>query len=410
MENSLMSHLFDSRVSFKERHLDAFQRLRVSNPFTLFECQMRYQENGKFDTLLVGSGTTVYNKNESTLSLRTTSASGDRVLRESKRVFLYQPGKSLLIINSFVFSTLKTNLRQRVGYYGAENGVFLEADGTQLYLVLRSNVTGTPSDVRKVPQSEWNKDTFDGQGASGRILDVSKANLLSIDIEWLGVGDVRVGFMVDGEIVLAHTFHNENIATTTYMTTACLPIRYEIENTGVVNGNNEMRQICSTVISEGGVQGRSLNYSVGRDLTNLRDLPSANVFYPVLSIRLKPDRLDSIVVPDIIDLLGVTNNATYIYQVRLNASIPGNSFANVSLTGAVQYDLTATSVTGGTILNSGFLQTGTKGGSIDFGSVDDFNFQIGRTIAGVSDTFTLCVLTDTPGSDVGAIMGWNELV
>jgi hypothetical protein len=116
------------------------------------------------------------------------------------------------------------------------------------------------------------------------------------------------------------------------------------------------------------------------------------------------------VVPDIIDLLGVTNNATYIYQVRLNASIPGNNFANVSLTGAVQYDLSSTSVTGGTILNSGFLQTGTKGGSIDFGSVDDFNFQIGRTIAGVSDTFTLCVLTDTAGADVGAIMGWNELV
>ncbi len=405
-----MSHLFDSRVSFKERHLDAFQRLRVSEPFTLFECQMRYQENGKFDTSLTGSGTTLYNKNESTLSLKTTSASGDRVLRESKRVFLYQPGKSLLIINSFAFSTLKANLRQRVGYYGAENGVFLEADGTQLYLVLRSNVTGTPSDVRRIPQSEWNKDTFNGQGASGRILDSTKANLLIIDIEWLGVGDVRVGFMVDGEIVLAHVFHNDNVNTTTYMTTACLPIRYELENTGVVDGNNEMKQICSTVISEGGVQGRSLNYSVGRDLTNLRDLPSANVFYPVLSIRLKPDRLDSIVVPDIIDLLGVTNNATYIYQVRLNASIPGNNFANVSLTGAVQYDLSSTSVTGGTILNSGFLQTGTKGGSIDFGSVDDFNFQIGRTIAGVSDTFTLCVLTDTAGADVGAIMGWNELV
>jgi hypothetical protein len=410
LENNLMSHLFDSRVSFKERHLDAFQRLRVSEPFTLFECQMRYQENGKFDTSLTGSGTTLYNKNESTLSLKTTSASGDRVLRESKRVFLYQPGKSLLIINSFAFSTLKANLRQRVGYYGAENGVFLEADGTQLYLVLRSNVTGTPSDVRRIPQSEWNKDTFNGQGASGRILDSTKANLLIIDIEWLGVGDVRVGFMVDGEIVLAHVFHNDNVNTTTYMTTACLPIRYELENTGVVDGNNEMKQICSTVISEGGVQGRSLNYSVGRDLTNLRDLPSANVFYPVLSIRLKPDRLDSIVVPDIIDLLGVTNNATYIYQVRLNASIPGNNFANVSLTGAVQYDLSSTSVTGGTILNSGFLQTGTKGGSIDFGSVDDFNFQIGRTIAGVSDTFTLCVLTDTAGADVGAIMGWNELV
>lgn len=410
MENSLMSHLFDNRISFKERHLDAFQRLRVSNPFTLFECQMRYQENGKFDTAITGSGSTTYNINESTLSLKTTGVSGDKVIRESKKVFLYQPGKSLLIINSFVFSTLKTNLRQRVGYYGAQNGVFLEADGDQLYFVMRSNVSGTPSDARRVAQSEWNKDTFDGQGASGRILDVTKANLLIVDIEWLGVGDVRVGFIVDGEFALAHVFHNDNINPTTYMTTACLPIRYEIENTGVVAGNNEMRQICSTVISEGGVQGRSLNYSVGRGLTDLRDLPSANVFYPVLSIRLKSDRLDSIVVPDVVDLLGVTNNATYIYQLRLNASIPENSFSNVSLTGAVQYDTSATSVSGGTILNSGYLQTGTKGGEVSFGSFEDFNFQLGRTINGVSDTFTLCMATDTAGADVGAIIGWNELV
>jgi hypothetical protein len=405
-----MSHLFDDRVSFKARHLDAFQRLRVSNPFTLFECQMRYLQDGKFDTKTTGSGDTVYNINESTLSLRTTNASGDKVIRETKRVFPYQPGKSLLIMNSFAFSTLKTNLRQRVGYFGAQNGIFLEADGDQLYLVLRSSVTGSVSDARKVPQSEWNKDTFDGQGASGRILDATKANILVIDIEWLGVGDVRVGFVVDGELVLAHTFHNDNINTTTYMTTACLPIRYEIENLGVTSGSNEMRQICSTVISEGGFQGRSLNYSVGRDFTNLRDLPSANVMYPVLSIRLKPDRLDSVVLPDVIDLLGTTNNASYKYQLRLNPSIPGNNWANVSTTSAVQYDFSANSVSGGTLLNSGYVVTGTKGGSIEFGSLEDFNLQLGRTIDGVSDIITVSVLTDSPGADVGAIIGWNEIV
>lgn len=405
-----MSHLFSDRISFKQNHLDAFQRLRVSNPFTIFENQMRYKEDGKFDTSLTGNATTQYNINESTLSLKTTTTSGDKVIRETKRVFPYQPGKSLLIMNTFVFSTLKTNLRQRVGYFGADNGVYFEANGTELAFVVRSKVTGTVSDSTRVTQSNWNGDTFDGQGASGRILDPTKSNIFWIDIEWLGVGDVRCGFIIHGEFVVAHTFHNDNINPTTYMTTACLPIRYEIENTGATVGANEMRQICSTVISEGGFQGRSLNYSIGRELTNLRDLPSANVMYPVLSIRLKPDRLDSIVLPDVIDLMGTTNNAIYRYQIRLNSSIPGNNWANVSVTGAVQYDTSATSVSGGTLLNSGYFVTGTKGGAIEFGSLDDFNLQLGRTIDGVSDIFTVSVATDSPGADVGAIMGWNEIV
>lgn len=405
-----MSHLFTDRVSFKQKHLDAFQRLRVSNPFTLFECQMRYQENGKFNTKLIGSGTTQYNINESTLSLKTTTASGDKVIRETKRVFPYQPGKSLLIMNTFAFSPLQSNVRQRVGYFGAENGIYFEANGTELAFVLRSKSSGNIDETRRYVQSTWDGDTFDGQGASGVILDPTKSNIFWMDIEWLGVGDVRCGFVVAGEFVIAHTFHNENVIGTTYMTTACLPIRYELENTGTTATSNEMRQICSTVISEGGFQGRSFNYSVGRDFTNLRDLPSANVMYPVLSIRLKPDRLDSIVLPDVVDILGVTNNASYKYQLRLNASVPGNNWANVSVTSPVQYDFSATSMTGGTVLNSGYVVTGAKGGTINFGSLDDFNIQLGRTIDGVSDILTVGVLTDSPGADVGAIMGWNEIV
>lgn len=406
-----MSHLFSDRISFKQNHLDAFQRLRVSNPFTLFQCSFRYQDSTtKFDTQLTGSASIAHNIDESTVSLKTTGASGDHVIRETKRVFGYQPGKSFLIMNTFAFSTLKPNLRQRLGYYGRDNGIYLEADGEDVYFVLRSKVTGTVSDARKISQSEWNGDTFDGQGASGRILDVSKANILWFDVEWLGVGDVRCGFVVDGEFVIAHTFHNDNLNPTTYMTTATLPIRYEIENTGAVDGNNEMRQICSTVISEGGFQDRSLNYTVGRNLDQLRDLPSADVLYPVLSIRLKPDRLDSIIIPDAADIIGVTNNATYKYELRLNPSIPGNNWANVSVTSAVQYDISATSASGGIVLNSGYLQTGKGGGQITFGSLEDFNLQLGRTLANVSDIVSLCILTDTAGADVGAILGWNEIL
>jgi hypothetical protein len=404
-----VSHLFSDRVGFIRTAVDSFNRLKVATPFTLFDNQMRYKEDGKFSNLTSGNATTNYKINESALDLVIGTNSGDKVYRESKRVFPYQPGKSLLIMNTFTFNQPKSNLRQRVGYFGSQNGVFLEQNGDELSFVLRSFVTGSVDDSRKINQSDWNYDTFDGRGPSGRILDVSKANILWFDIEWLGVGDVRCGFVVDGEPIVAHVFHNDNMNTTTYMTTSCLPIRYEIENTGNTTSGSTFKQICSTVISEGGYQGRSLNYTVGYDLVNLYDMASANVYYPIISIRLKQDRLDSIIIPDLVDLFTRTNNANFKYQLRLNPTLTGQSFSNVSVTSAAEWDKSATAVSGGIILNAGYFSV-SKGGSVKFGSLEDFNLQIGRTMSNVSDVVTICMITDSAGADVGATLGWNELV
>ena len=155
-------------------------------------------------------------------------------------------------MNSFAFSDLQSNLRQRVGYFGAENGIYFEANGTELAFVLRSKTSGSVNDTRRYVQSTWDGDTFDGHGASGVILDPTKTNIFWMDVEWLGVGDVRCGFVVDGKPLPAHIFHNDNVQTEPYMTTACLPIRYEIRNTGVTTSNSRLKQICSTVVSEGG--------------------------------------------------------------------------------------------------------------------------------------------------------------
>ncbi len=404
-----MSHLFSDRVGFIRNTVDAFNRLKVVTPFTLFDNQMRYQEDGKFSNLISGNASTNYRINESVLDLIVGTNTGDKVYRESKKVFPYQPGKSLSVLNTFTFNDAKSNLRQRIGYFGNQNGIYLEQSDNQLYFVIRSYVTGTLDESLKIPQSEWNHDKFDGTGPSGRIIDVTKGNILWFDIEWLGVGDIRCGFFVEGEPIIAHVFHNDNINTTTYITTACLPIRYEIENTGNTSSGSKMKQICSTVISDGGYQGRSLNYSVGHDLNALYDLASANVFYPVLSIRLKQDRLDSIIIPDFGDLYSATNNANFKYQLRLNPTLSGQAFSNVSITSAVEWDKSATSVTGGTILNSGFFAPG-KSGALEFGSLEDFNLQLGRTMSNVSDIITICVITDTAGADLGAIIGWNELI
>lgn len=403
-----MSHLFSDRVGFIRSTVDAFNRLKTSEPFTLFENQMRFNEGYKFSTANSIGTYTEHKPNESVLDMVVDANSGSYVYRESKRVFSYQPGKSLGIMLTFVFAPAKTNLRQRVGYFGNKNGIYLEQNGSDIKLVLRSNVTGTVVN-QEVLQSDWIDDPFDGTGASGRILDVSKANIFWIDIEWLGVGDVRCGFIVHGEPITAHTFHNDNVNTTTYMTTACLPVRYEIENTGSTISSSTMKQICTTVISDGGFQGRSLNTRVGHDLTPLYDLTLANTWYPVLSIRLKSTRLEAIVLPNFVDLYSPTNNAIFKYQVRLNGTLTGNTFLPVSDDSSVEYTLTSTEISDGRILESGYFSAG-KSGSITIGVQEDFNFQLGRTLANVSDIVTVCVMTDTAGADIGAIIGWNEII
>ena len=397
---------------------DAFGRLRISQPYTIFDSQHRYALNEKWSTANTGTANanTEYVIHESSVNMHVGTGASDSVIRETKRVFVYQPGKSLLVMNTFAMEDAKANLVQRVGYYGAENGIFLEKNSANTCLVLRSNSSGTIVETR-VPQQEWNKDTFDGSANSYSTsidhggLNTSNTNIFWIDVEWLGVGDVRCGFVVDGLMIPAHIFHNDNIKKIPYMTTACLPIRYEIFNTGVTANNSKLKQICSTVISEGGYEADSLTYSIGQPLNALVNLPTANNdFYPVTSIRLANTRLDAIVVPTFIQMLGVTNNANYKYRLLLNATL-GNTSWQLSQGGTVEYDLSANNIiTDGTILNQGYFSTDTKGGQITIGGRDDFNLQLGRTVSGNSDILTLAVTTDTAGADVGGIISWNELV
>ena len=228
-----MSYLFNNKVDFADTVKDAFNRLSVSQPFTLFDSSHRFSDNGLWTS--GGSGGVTFNASRGLIELTLGITANHEIVRETRRVFSYQPGKSLLILSTFVFAAKKTNLRQRIGYFGVQNGIYLEQSGSDIYLVLRTYVGGSVDDsTYRVAQSSWNGDKFDGTGESGRTIDFTKANILWIDIEWLGVGDVRVGFIVDGRPVLAHTFHNDNLRTTTYMTTAFLPLRIEIENTGTI--------------------------------------------------------------------------------------------------------------------------------------------------------------------------------
>lgn len=413
--------MLDDRLSPSGTLTDAFGRLRSSSSFTLFDSSHRYQDNGKWATKINGTANTDHKVYESAVNLNVDNTSGTYVYRETKRVFSYQPGKSLLIMNTFAMNTPKAGLRQRVGYFNSENGIFLENDGTTNYLVLRSNVTGTPLETR-VAQADWNIDPFDGTGYSSQGssaehqtgVNVAKTNIFWIDVEWLGVGDVRCGFVVDGKMCIAHIFHNDNLRTTTYMTTASLPCRYEIENTAGTTEASMLKQICSTVISEGGYELNGRAQSVSIPITTPKDLPVAGTFTPVLSIRLKDSFKDAIAVLKDVEFFGVTNNTSYRYKIIIGGTLTGASWNSVANESCVEYDTAATAITDGRDATVGYVNVsaGSGGAAVNLSREDLFAYQLERDPFAASNNgiiITLAGTGATGGNDAVGSMIWEEL-
>lgn len=390
--------------------VDAFGRVRVSEPFTLFDSSHRYRDNQLWTSSNTANTTVVFNANEGVVDLTVDTTANSEIIRETTKVFSYQPGKSLLILTTSAFTSAKVNLRQRVGYYGANNGIYLEQDDTTINFVKRSFVTGSIVETR-ISQANWNIDKLDSTGPSGFTLDLSKAQIMWMDIEWLGLGSVRVGFIIDGQYVLCHVFHHANSVQTTYMTTASLPLRYEIKNTGVTASNSTMKQICSSVISEGGYQLNGLQQSIGNVVGTPTDLTSSGTLYNLISIRLKSTHLDAIVILSAISILGITNNAIYNWQVRANATTTGGTWVNAGTNSGVEYKLDSATVTGGRILASGFLTSSTQSSiPIDILKEALFKFQLERD--GLTNTpyeLTICCVSDTAGADVYASLDWEEI-
>ncbi len=395
-------------VQFTGTATDAFGRARVTNPFTLFESQHRYFENSKWNTDTATGGAITHVPAESVVNMAVTTTSGSRVYRETKRVFAYQPGKSLLIMTTFAMAAPKTNLRQRVGYFSALDGIYLENDGTYNYIVIRSQSLGTTTRIR---QDAWNADKFDGTGGSGRNIDVSKTQILWIDIEWLGVGDVRVGFVVDGALVLAHTFHNDNENTTTYMTTAILPVRYEIENTGTTASASTMKQICSTVISEGGFELFGFQQAVGTPITTARTLTTAGTFYPIVALRLKSTALDDLAILTALSLLGSGNNINYNWKVLNASTITGGTWVSAGAGSSVEYNITGTGTSGGDVLASGYFSSSTQSSpAVDILKEALFKFQFERnSFTSTPSVIALAIASDNGGANVYGSMDWEEI-
>jgi hypothetical protein len=375
--------------------VDAFGRARVSFPFTLFDSTMRYDKRPDqwFDSL-VGSGTSTFLTNESSVAMTVSTASGDTVLRRTKQNLPYQAGKSLMILQSFVGATPVSGLIQEVGFFNDENGVMLRVSGTTLQFVIRSNTTGSVvEDV--VNQSDWNIDTLSS-------IDISKAQIFTADVEWLGVGRVRVGFVVNGEITYCHEFGHYNVLSGTYMTTAILPLSYRIYNASSQTSSRTMKHICCSVLSEGGYEPDGAVYSVSHSLSSIANTSGERI---VAGIRMASGRTNNVILPVKISTTAVSNDVV-LWRLRLNPTLTGvtwtaaaNGRGNVEVT-------TSGTVASGTVVDSGFVS---QGSSVNYAVNTAIRLSLGQNASGVSDTLILTVDSGANAQALGMI-GWVEVV
>lgn len=392
--------------------VDAFGRARSSQPFTLFDSFHRYRENNKWNTSNTATGSSyTYNANTSSISMSVTTANGANVLRETTKVFAYQPGKSLQILNTFNMAPAQTGLTQKVGYFSTQNGIYVELKDSVTSFVVRSFSTGTLVEDR-VAQSSWNIDKLDGTGPSLLTLDMTKAQIFWSDIEWLGVGTVRCGFVIDGKLIHCHSFHHANKTNGTYMTTACLPVRAEIFNTATTGNNSTMNLICSSVISEGGYELRGEQFSAGQLPNTSYTLTTAGVFYPVVAIRLKSETPDAIVIPTNFSVLGLTGNGTRIaYKMVDGATVTGGTWVDAGPGSSIQYNITATGMSGGASYTQAFQAVNNQGSVSSGGQgTNIFRHQLQRnTFTGANSTMVLAVAGAGSLDTCVGSMNWEEI-
>jgi hypothetical protein len=231
--------------------------------------------------------------------------------------------------------------------------------------VRRTFVSGVAVDNRVV-RASWSLDTLSATAPnpSGITQDLSLAQLMVVDLQWLSEGRVRVGFKIGGVIIYVHEFNSANILVGPYMETASLPIRFELTNLAGTGASHTLRQGCSSVMSEDGDQDEyglffsADNGTTAIAVTTRRAILSVRpkaVFGPASKVNRVP------IEPQTFNLLVSTNNARW--EIVFNPTFTGTPvWVDPGTHTAVEYsvhgDAAVGAFTAGIMLNSGYVASG----------------------------------------------------
>lgn len=381
-------------------------RFKVSPYQTTFFNTFQYgKETDVWDEAITGTASATHSAATSNVTMSVGSTAGDKIIRQTKSVMRYIPGRASQCSFGVRLEMPTTGVRRRFGVFDENNGAYFEdaGDGTY-YCVIRSKTSGIVVE-RRIPRAEWNGDKLDGTGPSQITASPTAQHLISIDYEWYGAGQVVFSFTIDGESHTIHKFNNANVVNNVWCSTPFLPIRLELENVTGAAGAHYLYQGSNSLSQEGEPEKLGTLVSRGNAITGTT-LPVANTYYPVISLRLKSTALQGVVLPRSLQV-ATNDNTNVFWRLVQNPTLTGASWTDPPDTNIItQYDVTATALTGGTNLVSGF----TVGGGSSLIELDEkAELQIGRSSLGtVSDIYTLACASPNTNKAALAVINWLE--
>lgn len=381
-------------------------RLEVSSAETVFFNTFQYGiETDVWDTAATLGGTAVFDGDLSAIRMGVTSTTGSECIRQTLNCQRYIPSRQSELTFAVRLETPVAGIRRRLGLFDGTDGVYFEDDGGDYACVIINSDSGSPT-IDRVSRASWNGDKLDGTGYSGITADPTSLQIICIDYEWYGAGQVKFNFIIDGQKILVHTFNTANRFTLPWCKTPFLPIRLEIKNVTGAAGDHYLWQGSNSLIMEGGTSKLGIGQSLLSPVTGTT-LTVANTFYPVLSIRLKPTALNGIVLPTAFQAATLDNTSIFFKLLR-NTTLTGGTWVDMPDPNSfVQYNQTATALSGGTNLFSGFVPPSTGGNT----TILDPNtqYQLGRQSLGtISDTFTLAIAATNANKAGVASLNWIE--
>lgn len=403
-------------VKLDPTNIDAFSRIRTSDPGYRFDSQLTYGIDDTLWDVKETLGTATF---DSTNRMAVLSVGGaeSSVVMQSHYHAPYTPGRGQLALPTFNFAgTPPAGVTKEVGYHDGTRGVRLVQDSSGVSLHLD---TATENGSVVVPQAEWSHDSMMGTGQTGTssvVVDWTKTMILVVQMQALYVGQVTVGLDIDGEIIIVHTFKNAGISAKPYIDVASLPVRYAISNTSDAPVTASMHAICSSVISEGGDDLQDIPGTPGVASNKLafRTVNSATR-YPVLAIRVE-ELLNSIennalVIPTGIDCSMTGTSGWFDFVLRPATILNGASQPTWTSSGTgscVSFSVDATVITGGKVVG------GIKVDAAASTRITDNKSVIGKAIMAYShllekgDVLAICVTTGGNGTS-SCTVEWKEV-
>jgi hypothetical protein len=391
--------------------LDAFGRLRVSEVTTAVDLKMLASKREFWiDELVNGTAISNFDNNTSSVDM-STSTVDDYVIRQEYQRNRYQSGKSQQIFMTFSRMQPQPNIVKRVGYFQSntvapydsdKDGLWIESSNDEITI----NIQSTGAVVESTAQADFNVDKMDGKGPSGHLVDWSKSQILFIDFEWLGVGRVRWGLVIDGVVVPMHYSNHANTGLDVpYMRSPNQPLRWEIRQTDAV-GSGTMKQICATVGSEGGLNELGITRSaIGQEIPDGISC-TAEVKTALVGIRMKDGFID--IPPDLSGFGSWTSDkTTYLWEIYLNPDVAGWTeptwVDEPDSTVQVAKGVSGSTLTGGIRLIGGF-----SGEKASVNNVVQIARKLGISIDGVKDRYVVCVTPEVTKDFYGSI-DWVEI-